>query len=105
MGILLVISIFGMCQTAWALRCKGRIVGVGDSESKVLRICGEPDRITEWREPVVETVYDPDRKIHIEHKNYIIDHVWTYKFGSGRLEYILIFHDHKLRKIRTRNQQ
>ena len=96
-----IIAIVGLLDIAWALRCHGRIVSVGDSMFKVRQICGEPDRITEWRAPVVETVYDPVRRIHIEHMVYVIDHVWAYDFGRGRLTYILIFHNDTLKEIRT----
>jgi hypothetical protein len=47
--IVLLISLFAM--VAWAgsstlgVRCDGKIIGVGDSQTKVLNYCGEPERV------------------------------------------------------------
>jgi Protein of unknown function (DUF2845) len=84
---------------AHALRCGKRLVRVGDSTAKVLRICGEPEsrdarvvyRILHEKNsehPARDSVYIP-----------ILIEEWVYDFGPNRFRQQLHFEEHILRHI------
>ncbi len=76
---------------AWALRCDGRIVEVGDHALQVRERCGEPywvDRYSEW----LITGENGPREQRVERTV----EAWYYNFGSNRLLQRLVFRDDRL---------
>jgi hypothetical protein len=98
LGSLLCVALLCLTiQTAFALRCSGRITSPGDTKWHIQDICGEPISIGIHQEAVtVEKEYEENqsnRKYQIEKDHTIlIDYeIWRYKFKKKGLAYILIF--------------
>ena len=80
------------------LRCGNRLVSTGDSDSTVLRICGEPAHR--------DAVRIEKRKVEKETAEGVVSETvttrverWTYNPGSGQLAKILTFRDGVLSSI------
>lgn len=90
-----------------SLRCRNRLVEIGDPSQEVRKLCGAPDKVyREERFPeawISRYEYDPygrprlpyltDGPIHYER--------WTYHFGSNRLPYRLYFENGYLVRIES----
>jgi len=96
-----------MISSAYALRCGGRIVSVGDTPIQVIDKCGQPEHV-ETRQ---ETRHTKDYRFY---KNYrskgwqkpplmatetIQIEEWTYNFGPTRFMRHLIFISGRLERI------
>lgn len=92
--------------SADSLRCRGYLVNTGDSQARVLQICGEPQSVRQdgFIEQVVRVpgnplppdpnypVYpDPSRYAN-EYRRVIPVYKWEYSLGHGRFLKILTFH-------------
>lgn len=94
-------------SSAYALRCGGRIVSVGDTPMQVVDKCGRPDHI-ETRQ---ETRYIQDSRYHKHNRSkgwqkppYLATETiqieeWIYNFGPTRFMRHLIFMTGRLEKI------
>ncbi|MDH3439475.1 MAG: DUF2845 domain-containing protein [Gammaproteobacteria bacterium] len=78
-----------------SLRCKGRIVDVGDSAAEVLALCGEPARRITKQSPVRAGV----RGGFTRFAGYTTAEEWIYDRGWGKFPAVLYFDDGKLRRI------
>lgn len=78
-----------------SLRCKGRIVDVGDSTAKVLSLCGEPaTRVTSQAPVRAGNVNGFTRFV-----GFSTSEQWVYDRGWGKFPAVLIFDDGVLRRI------
>lgn len=91
-----------------SLRCGGYLVNTGDSQSRVLQICGEPQRA--WQDGFIEQVLrqdgsyivnpaplNPDVRLRppgyeTEYRRVIPVYRWDYNLGPGTFLKTLIFH-------------
>ncbi len=91
-----------------SIRCGGYLVNTGDSQSRVLQICGEPQRA--WQDGFIEQVVrqdgsyivnpaplNPDVRLRppgyeTEYRRVIPVYRWDYSFGPGTFLKTLIFH-------------
>ena len=84
------------------LRCRGRLVKIGDTAQQVRKCCGGPDDIhTEERDPntwIARYDYDPYGRPRLPYLTRGPIHVenWTYDFGPNRLPYFLRFENGRL---------
>ncbi len=98
-----------MISSAYALRCEGRIVSVGDTPMQVVQKCGQPDHI-ETRQ---ETRHIKDHRSYKHHRSkgwhkppYYKTEViqieeWIYNLGPTRFMRHLTFMSGRLEKIET----
>jgi len=91
---------------AYGLRCKGRIVSIEDTASKVVDICGEPQHIKSWEEKRItdEYLYHYYKYRKKNHRYYpTTDSVsieeWTYNFGPTVFIRYLLFENGRLKEI------
>lgn len=64
-------------------------------------MCGEPTDVEEHTHALPTIVLHPHSRTFTEHTTCVVDEVWTYDFGSGRLIYLLTFRHGKLARIDT----
>lgn len=83
-------------DSAWALRCNGRLVHAGDHQIEVLAKCGEPL----WRERWEDDVYERRFFDTLERRSQVMEE-WVYDFGPHRLLYLLRFRNGRLVEITT----
>jgi hypothetical protein len=90
-----------------SLRCRGRLVEIGDAPGEVRELCGPPDKISsEERYPdtwVSKYGYDQYGRPRLP---YLIEgpihyERWTYDFGTNRLPYELYFENARLIRIES----
>ncbi|MBT8350561.1 MAG: DUF2845 domain-containing protein [Deltaproteobacteria bacterium] len=96
-----------MISTAYALRCGGRIVSLGDTPLQVVDKCGQPDHIEARQETRHLTDYYYHK--HYQSKGWqkppllatetIQIEEWIYNFGPTRFMRHLIFMSGRLGKI------
>ena len=86
---------------AWALRCPGGVVDVGDHAVEVLDACGEPL----LRDEVVES---PTRLVTVDGVPVrqtlavgIVTEEWIYEFSPQRFRQLLRFRGNRLLEIRA----
>lgn len=89
-----------------SIRCGGYLVNTGDSQSRVLQVCGEPQRAvqdgfieqtTRRNEeysvrPVLPHSHGRSPGYETEYRRVIPVYRWDYSFGPGTLLKTLIFH-------------
>lgn len=86
-----------------SMRCGRYIVSTGDSQSRVLDVCGEPQR--DWQDGFIERIerrnsgYYADPNLPKSHSGYETEerrlipvYRWEYNLGSGTLLKTLTFH-------------
>jgi hypothetical protein len=109
---LIIVLIFGIISqvSALGLRCGTRLITAGDTKSKVIAECGEPDHLEEWEEERILRDFRYRSFIKGEYKKgsepylvktYIKFEEWHYNFGATRLIHYLRFKNGKLIKITT----
>lgn len=98
-GLTILVLCFG--QPALALRCHGKIVSIGDRKFYVREVCGKPTYVEEHTYALPSIVFHPHTHTYTERTTYVVDEVWTYDFGAGRLIYLLTFRHGKLVRIDT----
>lgn len=107
-AILLLLSLSLAGATAGdSLRCRGRLVEIGDTPDEVRELCGPPGDISsEERYPdtwVSKYDYDQYGRPRLP---YLIEgpidyERWTYDFGTNRLSYDLYFENARLIRIES----
>jgi hypothetical protein len=100
-AIVLMALICGIAGPAFALRCNGQIVSVGDSTWEVIDVCGRPTRIESAVEILPELVYDALRGTYVHIPTHVDKSLWIYNFGPTQLIYRLTFRENTLVKIET----
>ena len=93
MAALLVFA--GAADAHGTLRCKGRIIDVGDSAAQVLALCGEPGKRIVSKFPVRAAT----RTGFSRHTGYTTYEQWIYDRGWGKFPAVLHFDAGKLRRI------
>jgi hypothetical protein len=106
--MILVLTAWGPSD-AWAMRCQGRVVSLGDTRYQVLAKCGPPSYVEERYEDRLGIaggrlyMYDPMEKRYSG--PWVVEQViieeWTYNFGPHSLMYYLRFENGVLDRIRT----
>ena len=95
-------------DTAFGLRCSGKLVSIGDTKSQVIDKCGEPDHIESWEEERIKKdhyySYDDDRSYEDYRepflvKKYVRIEEWTYNRGPTTFIRYLLFENGRLKKI------
>lgn len=85
-----------------SLRCRGRLIEIGDKAAEVRELCGAPAAIdSEERYPdtwISRYAYDPYGRPRLPYliEGPIHDERWTYDFGTNRLPYYLHFENGRL---------
>jgi hypothetical protein len=77
------------------MRCKGKIIELGDGKAKVLKTCGEPFLREEVGESAKISIHS--RRRASASTRYI--EKWTYDMGYGQFPRILTFRGNKLVRI------
>lgn len=90
--VALVVFALAMWETAFALRCQGRIVSRRQTKAQVRKICGEPSWIQGPQVLLPYTVQDPTYA------------VWYYDFGTGYLVHKITFSFGRVDMIQTVDQ-
>lgn len=87
------------------LRCKGRIVSIGDSTFDVFSKCGDPDWSNTYEvERAAKRVYGPTgNRETLFVKEKVIVEEWTYNLGSTKFVRYLTFENGILVSIETGN--
>lgn len=88
--------VIGVSQEAYALRCNGGLITVGDAKLTVEKKCGEPTWVDRWGEQIV-ALPDTDFERSISR----INERWIYNFGPTRFLRIISFRDGKVTHIDT----
>lgn len=94
--LLLLASLAGvllLASPAGAMQCEGHLIEVGDSEEKVLRLCGPPTRRETRRRGLPETQYGVEWQT-------IPTEEWVYDLGPGQFVRHLLFENRTLEQIR-----
>lgn len=78
-------------EQAAALRCGNKLVDIGDRMHKVHQLCGAPDFVDYYDQPIPFINGIPQGFNHID--------VWTYNFGPNRFMQELLFVNSNLRSI------
>lgn len=88
-----------------ALRCRNRLVYIGDLKAEVLSKCGKPDHIEKWEEHpngYTSKIYDYEKEryqLPERIKGPILVERWTYNLGPNRFIRYLFFQNGTLYKI------
>ena len=78
-----------------SLRCKGRLINVGDSAAEVLSLCGEPSNRLVTQVPVRQgSVFGFSR-----FAGFASTEQWVYDRGWGRFPAVLHIDDGEIRRI------
>ena len=90
------------------LRCSGKLVYKGDTESQFIDKCGEPNHVESWEEERIKK----DRYYSYEHdspykgyrepflvKEFVRIEEWTYNRGPTTFIRYLLFENGRLKKI------
>ena len=95
---------------AFAFRCNGRIVSLGDTKSQVVNKCGDPSHIESWEEERFTEDeyyyqyrhYRSREKFHRHYaaKENVKIEEWTYNFGPTTFVRYLLFKKGRLKEIR-----
>lgn len=95
-SVLLVLLVgAGDADAFGSLRCKGRIVDVGDTTADVLSLCGAPSvRVTSQAPVRAGNVNGFTRLV-----GFSTSEQWVYDRGWGKFPAVLIFNDGVLRRI------
>ena len=102
--LLLLCLMTAVSMPAFALRCGNKIVGHGDHQARILKICGEPTAIqirhiyrsgtpaSHYKSSARHPRYDRDELIlHDRSVVEVVVEEWTYNFGPRRLMRVIRF--------------
>ena len=85
----------GAADAYGTLRCKGRIVDVGDSAAQVLALCGKPEKRIVSKFPVRAATRTGFTRL----AGYTTTEQWVYDRGWGKFPAVLHFDGGRLRRI------
>jgi hypothetical protein len=89
------------------LRCRGRLVSIGDTRAEVKSKCGEPDRLSQWQEgqgTVVARIFNYETERYqapVRVDTPMQMEIWIYDFSPTRLVRTLHFENDRLIRIET----
>ena len=92
-AILLLVA--GVVDAHGSLRCKGRIVDVGDTAAKVLALCGEPASRVATTVPVRAAV----RNGFTRFTGFATSEQWIYDRGYGKFPAVLFLDEGRIRRV------
>ena len=95
LAVLLVTFYAGTADAYGSLRCKGRLIDVGEGAADVLALCGEPSRRIVTRVPVRASVLTGFTRI----SGYATTEQWIYDRGWGKFPAVLFFDEGEVRRI------
>ncbi len=85
----------GAADAHGSLRCKGRIVDVGDTAAKVLALCGEPASRVVTTVPVRAAVQTGFTRF----AGFATSEQWIYDRGYGKFPAVLFLDDGRIRRV------
>ncbi len=85
----------GAAEAHGSLRCKGRIVDVGDSAAKILALCGNPSGRTVTQVPVRAAVGTGFTRF----AGFVTSEQWVYDRGYGKFPAVLYLFEGKIQRI------
>jgi hypothetical protein len=85
----------GAADAHGSLRCKGRIVDVGDTAAKVLALCGEPASRVVTTVPVRAAVQTGFTRF----AGFATSEQWIYDRGYGKFPVVLFLDEGRIRRI------
>lgn len=85
----------GTADAYGTLRCKGRLVNVGDSTAKVLSLCGEPARRVVRQVPVRAGVQNGFTRLY----GLTTTERWIYDRGWGKFPAVFFIDDGVIRRV------
>ena len=91
----------GTADAHGSLRCKGRIVHVGDSAAKVLALCGDPSGRTVTQVPVRAAVGNGFTRF----AGFSISEQWVYDRGYGKFPAVLYLFEGRIQRIEHLSQR
>lgn len=93
--VAILLAYAGSADAYGSLRCKGRIIDVGDSAAEIKALCGEPARRISRKSPVRAGTKGGFARF----AGYTTSEQWTYDRGWGKFPAVLHFDDGVLRRI------
>lgn len=98
---ILAVFLITTAPSAYGLRCKNRIISIGDTKLEVMSTCGQPVIMDESTGESVVIIYEKDGKNKKETRNKtrIKIEEWTYNFGKNEFIAFLTFENGYLTKI------
>ena len=95
-AVLAVLLLYAGAADAYgSLRCKGRLIEVGDSAAEVTALCGEPSRRIVTEVPVRAGILTGFTRI----AGFATSEQWIYDRGWGKFPAVLHFDHGKIRRI------
>ncbi len=95
-AVLAILLLYGGTADAHgSLRCKGRIVDVGDTAAKVLALCGEPASRVVTTVPVRAAVQSGFTRF----AGFATSEQWIYDRGYGKFPAVLFLDDGRIRRV------
>lgn len=91
----ILLSFAGAADANGSLRCKGRILNVGDTAAQVLALCGDPTSQTSSMVPVRAAV----RGGFTRFAGFSTSEQWVYDRGYGKFPAVLYMYEGKIRRI------
>lgn len=101
--LLVLLTMLTTLAVADSMRCDRYVVSTGDAQSRVLDVCGEPQRY--WQDGFIEQIVRRDDRYYVNptlpkprsgyeiaERRLIPVYKWEYNFGPGTLLKTLIFH-------------
>lgn len=88
--VLLPLLLLFFSGQTFAMRCKTKIISVGDSKHRVLQYCGKPSYVETYQRPYS---FYPSNYQNVE--------VWIYNYGRNRLMQELYIENGTVRRIKT----
>lgn len=85
----------GVAEAHGSLRCKGRIIDVGNSVAEVVSLCGEPAERIITQVPVRAGVM----KGFTRFAGFALTEQWIYNRGWGKFPAVLYFDNGKIQRI------
>ena len=94
--LLIILLVYaGTADAQGSLRCKGRIIDVGESADKVLALCGKPSERMATRIPVRAAVGSGFTRF----TGYSTAEQWVYDRGYGKFPAVLHVDEGRIRRI------
>lgn len=94
-GLAILLLYAGVADAHGSLRCKGRIVDVGDSAAKVLALCGEPASRVATTVPVRAAT----RTGFTRFTGFATSEQWIYDRGYGKFPAVLFVDEGRIRRV------
>lgn len=91
----------GVSLPAWGLRCHNQLIAVGDTQARVLRLCGQPVH----RQGGVASGIRKRGRTRDPKASRRATLRWIYHQGQGGFWYIVTFQQHRVQSIQTKRHR